>query len=145
LPADLTGQASIIHGDTLEIHGTRIRLWGIDAPESNQLCRDDDSNQYRCGSKAANELDAFIARRPVDCSLSALTSTGARLRHSIDRLCQKTIPTSVLDGKECGNAVLDSIANKTALRERTRWVSWQSDRDSNATNGFPIPIAAEDF
>jgi endonuclease YncB( thermonuclease family) len=64
----LIGQASIIDGDTLEIHGTRIRLWGIDAPESNQLCRGDDSNQYRCGAKAANELDAFIARRPVDCS-----------------------------------------------------------------------------
>ena len=25
---DLAGQASIIDGDTLEIHGTRIRLWG---------------------------------------------------------------------------------------------------------------------
>ena len=36
---NLNGQASIIDGDTLEIHGTRIRLWGIDAPESNQLCR----------------------------------------------------------------------------------------------------------
>jgi endonuclease YncB( thermonuclease family) len=33
---DLAGQASVIDGDTLEIHGTRIRLWGIDAPESNQ-------------------------------------------------------------------------------------------------------------
>jgi endonuclease YncB( thermonuclease family) len=41
--ADLTGQASIIDGDTLEIHGTRIRLWGIDAPESTQLCRGEDS------------------------------------------------------------------------------------------------------
>ncbi len=66
--ASLTGQASIIDGDTLEIHGTRIRLWGIDAPESSQLCRGEDSLQYRCGAKAANELDAFIARRPVDCS-----------------------------------------------------------------------------
>jgi endonuclease YncB( thermonuclease family) len=36
---DLAGQASIVDGDTLEIHGTRIRLWGIDAPESSQLCR----------------------------------------------------------------------------------------------------------
>ena len=36
---DLIGQASVIDGDTLEIHGTRIRLWGIDAPESNQFCR----------------------------------------------------------------------------------------------------------
>jgi endonuclease YncB( thermonuclease family) len=67
LADDLTGQASIIDGDTLEIHGTRIRLWGIDAPESSQLCRGDDSLQYRCGAKAANDLDAFIASRPVSC------------------------------------------------------------------------------
>jgi endonuclease YncB( thermonuclease family) len=67
LADDLIGQASVVDGDTLEIHGTRIRLWGIDAPESTQLCRGDDSLQYRCGAKAANDLDAFIARRPVDC------------------------------------------------------------------------------
>src|SRR6202000_1787668 len=67
LADDLIGQASIIDGDTLEIHGTRIRLWGIDAPESTQLCRGEDSLQYRCGAKAANDLDAFIARRPVNC------------------------------------------------------------------------------
>src|ERR1700686_1970869 len=73
---DLSGQASVIDGDTLEIHGTRIRLWGIDAPETTQLCRDDDSNQYRCGAKAANELDAFIARRPVDCSPVNLDQYG---------------------------------------------------------------------
>jgi endonuclease YncB( thermonuclease family) len=52
----IIGQASVIDGDTLEIHGQRIRLSGIDAPESDQLCRGDDSLQYRCGAKAANEL-----------------------------------------------------------------------------------------
>lgn len=66
--ADLTGQASIIDGDTLEIHGARVRLWGIDAPESNQLCRGEDSVLYRCGTKAANDLDTFIGRRPVTCA-----------------------------------------------------------------------------
>jgi endonuclease YncB( thermonuclease family) len=70
------GQASIIDGDTLEIHGTRIRLWGIDAPEHDQLCRGDDSLQYRCGAKAANELDAFIARRPVSCVPVSLDQYG---------------------------------------------------------------------
>ena len=67
LADELIGQASVIDGDTLEIHGTRIRLWGIDAPESTQVCRGEDSLQYRCGAQAANDLDAFIARRPVTC------------------------------------------------------------------------------
>jgi endonuclease YncB( thermonuclease family) len=67
LAGDFVGQASVIDGDTLEIHGVRIRLWGIDAPESSQLCRGEDSLQYRCGAQAANGLDAFIARRPVNC------------------------------------------------------------------------------
>lgn len=63
----IEGQASVIDGDTIEIHGQRIRLAGIDAPESDQLCRDADSNHYRCGQKAANDLAAFIDRRPVTC------------------------------------------------------------------------------
>ncbi|MCK1522781.1 thermonuclease family protein [Bradyrhizobium sp. 17] len=64
---EVTGRASIIDGDTIEIHGTRVRLWGIDAPEHDQLCRGEDSLQYRCGARAANELDQFIDSRPVTC------------------------------------------------------------------------------
>lgn len=39
----------------------------VDAPESSQLCRGDDSLPYRCGAKAASELDGFIAGRAVSC------------------------------------------------------------------------------
>jgi endonuclease YncB( thermonuclease family) len=44
---DLIGQASVIDGDTIEIHGTRIRIFGIDAPESDQLCRNEESELYK--------------------------------------------------------------------------------------------------
>jgi endonuclease YncB( thermonuclease family) len=74
--ADLLGQVSVVDGDTLEIHGTRIRLFGIDAPESSQLCRGEDSLQYRCGAKAANDLTAFIARRPVSCTPTSRDQYG---------------------------------------------------------------------
>lgn len=79
LADDFVGQASVIDGDTLEIHGVRIRLWGIDAPESSQLCRGDDSLQYRCGAQAANDLDAFIGRSAVVFQ-SASTRMAARSR-----------------------------------------------------------------
>ncbi|WP_338307210.1 thermonuclease family protein [Bradyrhizobium sp. TM233] len=65
--ASLVGRATVIDGDTLEIHGNPIRLWGIDAPEHDQLCRGEDSLQYRCGAKAANELHRFIGARTVAC------------------------------------------------------------------------------
>src|SRR5690606_36901710 len=54
-------------GDTLEIHGTRIRLHGIDAPESRQMC-DAGGRQYRCGQKAALALSDRIGSRTVSCS-----------------------------------------------------------------------------
>lgn len=62
---NLDGLECTIDGDTLDVHGTRIQLWGIDAPERNQLCRGEDNLRYRCCAKAPNEPDAFIALRPV--------------------------------------------------------------------------------
>ena len=64
---DLIGRASVVDGDTIEIHSVRIRLFGIDAPESDQLCRNEESDLYRCGQKASNELASFIGDRPVQC------------------------------------------------------------------------------
>ena len=58
--ADVTGPASVIDGDTLEVHGQRIRLHGIDAPESRQLCRLD-GKPWQCGKEAANALADKIA------------------------------------------------------------------------------------
>ena len=64
--ADVAGVVSVIDGDTIEVHGQRIRLHGIDALESRQLCHLD-SKPWQCGKEVANALAEKIARRPVTC------------------------------------------------------------------------------
>ena len=68
LPASaLMGPASVIDGDTINIRGQRIRLHGIDAPESAQSCRDGQGRDYRCGQKATSALAEKIGKQTVSC------------------------------------------------------------------------------
>jgi endonuclease YncB( thermonuclease family) len=68
LADELTGTASVIDGDTLEIHGQRIRMHGVDAPESSQTCTKPDGTKWRCGQKAGLALQDKINKRPVTCT-----------------------------------------------------------------------------
>ncbi|MCR9072559.1 MAG: thermonuclease family protein [Alphaproteobacteria bacterium] len=62
----VVGVASVIDGDTLDIQGRRIRLHGIDAPESGQFC-EKEGKQYRCGQQAALALSDKIGQATVRC------------------------------------------------------------------------------
>lgn len=56
----IIGRPSVTDGDKLVIRDTRIRLHGIDAPESAQTCQDMAGKDYRCGQAAALALADHI-------------------------------------------------------------------------------------
>ena len=68
LAGDIVGRADVVDGDTIDIGKVRIRLDGVDAPESWQTCHDAGGKLYRCGARAAEALDALLAAsRPTRC------------------------------------------------------------------------------
>ncbi len=69
--SDIRGPISVIDGDTFDIGGTRVRLFGIDAVEADQTCTSRSSQVWRCGawvtSVVAQRYQGRTARcEPVD-------------------------------------------------------------------------------
>lgn len=71
----LVGSASVIDGDTIEIHGQRVRLKAVDAPKAAQTCTAE-TGSWPCGRRAANALADLIASRTVYCRPSGTDRYG---------------------------------------------------------------------
>jgi endonuclease YncB( thermonuclease family) len=54
-------------GDTVQLGDVTYRLDGIDAPEFDQICIDDQADPWSCGIDARDQLTKLIGGRPVHC------------------------------------------------------------------------------
>lgn len=72
----IAGRASIVDADTIEIHGERIRILDVDAPESRQPCIRPDGSEWRCGQQAAFALADWFGARTVSCDTTKRDKYG---------------------------------------------------------------------
>jgi endonuclease YncB( thermonuclease family) len=64
--ADVIGDARVLDGDTIDIAGERVRLHGIDAPETRQTCSVS-GVAYDCGRNATRMLSGMVGGQEVTC------------------------------------------------------------------------------
>ncbi len=76
--ATMAGRLRLSDGDSLELDGVRVRLIGIDAPESDQTCVLA-GQSHPCGREAREHLLHLVAGRDVACSWSGEDKYGRRL------------------------------------------------------------------
>jgi endonuclease YncB( thermonuclease family) len=96
----------VIDGDTLEVDGNVLRLYGIDAPELGQTCLDK-SKRWRCGLQAALELRGLLSIwGNVQCGIVHSDEEGTR---AICYNPQYDDPAEVLLARGLATALPDSI------------------------------------
>ena len=73
----ISGKAKVVDGDTIKINKKKIRLFGIDAPEKEQICKKiyisflifNFQKDYNCGEKSTLALLKKLKDKKVKCIL----------------------------------------------------------------------------
>lgn len=62
----MLGSPTVVDGDTFRFGNETVRLYGIDAPESEQTCTRG-SETWACGQEATSALRQYVAGGRLDC------------------------------------------------------------------------------
>jgi endonuclease YncB( thermonuclease family) len=141
----IKGTATAVDGDTLDLGGVRVRLLGIDAPESRQECQKE-GKSWKCGEDASAMLAELVQDSQIEC-LSRETDVYGRL-----------VATCSRDGLDLGLAMIEAglaitldnspqkYAAVEALRKTYKVGIWSSDfqppKDWRAQNSRDLPKTA---
>jgi endonuclease YncB( thermonuclease family) len=111
--ADLSGRVARVHdGDTLTLDGSKVRLWGIDAPELKQKC-----GGTACGVVARDALQALVQGKVVTCA-----------QKDRDRY-QRVVASCQVGGADLGEAMVRS-GNALDYPRYSRGRYRQAERDA---------------
>lgn len=74
--ADMQGVPAVVDGDTLRLDGRLVHLYGVDAPETAQMCQNRRGRDFDCGAIAQRTLDEIVGHSSVSCHEKYRDSRG---------------------------------------------------------------------
>ncbi len=78
--SSIKGDIRIIDGDTIVLNNEKIRLQGIDAPETKQYCKaEDKKTKIPCGKIATEKLKEIIDNNKVTCNIKGTDRYSRKL------------------------------------------------------------------
>ncbi len=75
----ISGSANVIHANVFYIGGRYVRLYGVDAPDNDQICSDVNGSSYNCGQEAVSWVRGWIDNNVIDCYLLKIEPNGQDL------------------------------------------------------------------
>ncbi|GIL55565.1 hypothetical protein Vafri_11122 [Volvox africanus] len=125
---NITGQARAVDGDTLAFKTDRVRLYGIDAPESAQYCLDALNVSYACGNVSKQALASKIGNSTLTCIVKDIDFYGRSVS-----ICGLTSATGAFEDV---NAWLVSNGYAVAYRQFSKKYVPQEDQARAARLGI---------
>lgn len=118
-PSDPLGLVRVIDADTWDVGGTRVRLFGIDAPELDQTCDTRDGQNWACGGWVSAQVRQMYDGRRARCT--ALT---------LDRY-DRTVARCFVDDVDVGRQM---VADGWAFAYRRYSMDYDLDEKGAAIN-----------
>ncbi len=143
---ELAGRVSFSDADTLTVGATKVRLFGIDAPEADQLCQRSDGVRWRCGTWATEVAREQFDGRTARCTVLDIDRYGRKV--SKCRVGDRDIADTLVRlgaAQAYRKYSLDYIdaEKEAAITSRGIWSGTLEDPSAHRAAKQPVPQVAE--
>ncbi len=73
---EIRGYPKVLSGSILALEGIKLKLFGIDAPDANQVCINRMNESYNCGVTAKEWLQEWLNGKEVSCHVLSKVERG---------------------------------------------------------------------
>lgn len=72
----ISGSISAVRANVFYLNDRYIRLYGVDSPDTDQVCSDANGSAYNCGEEAISWIRGWIDQNVIDCYLLKVEPNG---------------------------------------------------------------------